>query len=139
MAYNLGNFLRRLALPRSVKHWSLTTLREKLIKIGAKVVRHSKYLTFQMPRCRCRGRCSQQSSSGFSGLVCHRRWFDPHDGYDNAKGVLIPVRRRSLLRGERGKRSLRLSREPGWAEPGVQRQVSPPECPSSLAAGLARQ
>ena len=40
--------VRRLALPRSVKHWSLTTLREKLIKIGAKVVRHAKYVTFQM-------------------------------------------------------------------------------------------
>ncbi len=48
LAYNLGNFLRRLALPRSVKHWSLTTLREKLIKIGAKVVRHAKYVTFQV-------------------------------------------------------------------------------------------
>ncbi len=48
LAYNLGNFLRRLALPRSVKHWSLTTLREKLIKIGGKVVRHAKYVTFQM-------------------------------------------------------------------------------------------
>ncbi len=35
-------------MPKSVKHWSLTTLREKLIKIGAKVVRHSKYVTFQM-------------------------------------------------------------------------------------------
>jgi hypothetical protein len=32
-----------------VKHWSLTTLREKLIKIGAKVVRYVKYVTFQMP------------------------------------------------------------------------------------------
>jgi hypothetical protein len=48
LAYNLGNFLRRLALPRSVRHWSLTTLREKLIKIGAKVVRHAKYVTFQL-------------------------------------------------------------------------------------------
>ncbi len=48
LAYNLGNFLRRLALPRSVKHWSLTTLREKLIKIGAKVVTHSGYVIFQM-------------------------------------------------------------------------------------------
>ena len=48
LAYNLGNFLRRLALPRSVKHWSLTTLREKLIKIGAKVVRHARYVVFQM-------------------------------------------------------------------------------------------
>ncbi len=28
--------------------WSLTTLREKLIKIGATVARHSKYVTLQM-------------------------------------------------------------------------------------------
>ncbi len=48
LAYNLGNFLRRLALPPSVKHWSLTTLREKLIKIGAKVVTHSRYVIFQV-------------------------------------------------------------------------------------------
>ncbi len=48
LAYNLGNFLRRLALPVSVSHWSLTTLREKLIKIGAKVVSRSRYITFQM-------------------------------------------------------------------------------------------
>ena len=48
LAYNLGNFLRRLALPELVKHWSLTTLREKLIKIGANVIRHSRYVIFQM-------------------------------------------------------------------------------------------
>jgi hypothetical protein len=45
---NLANFLRRRALPRSVKHGSLTTLREKLVKIGAKVTQHAKYVTFQM-------------------------------------------------------------------------------------------
>ena len=48
LAYNLANFVRRLALPGSIKHWSLTALREKLIKIGAKVVRHARYVTFQM-------------------------------------------------------------------------------------------
>jgi len=48
LAYNLGNFLRRLALPRSVRHWSLRTLREKLVKIGAKVVRRSRYVRFQL-------------------------------------------------------------------------------------------
>jgi hypothetical protein len=48
LAYNLGNFLRRLALPKSVKQWSLCTLRDKLIKIGAKVIRHSRYIIFQM-------------------------------------------------------------------------------------------
>jgi hypothetical protein len=48
LAYNLANFLRRLALPQGIRHWSLTTLREKLIKIGAKIVRHARYVTFQM-------------------------------------------------------------------------------------------
>jgi hypothetical protein len=48
LAYNLANFLRRLALPQDVEHWSLTTLREKLVKIGAKVTRHAKYVTFQL-------------------------------------------------------------------------------------------
>ena len=48
LAYNLGNFLRRLALPKSVKKWSLRTLRDKLIKIGAKVVTYSRYVTCQM-------------------------------------------------------------------------------------------
>jgi len=48
LAYNLGNFLRGLAFPKSVKKWSLRTLREKLVKIGAKVVRHSRYIIFQM-------------------------------------------------------------------------------------------
>ena len=48
LAYNLGNFLRRLVLPRKIKHWSLRSLLAKLIKIGAKVVRHGGYITFQM-------------------------------------------------------------------------------------------
>ena len=48
LAYNLGNFVRRLALPASVRHRTLTTLREKLIKIGAKVVHHARYVTFQL-------------------------------------------------------------------------------------------
>ena len=48
LAYNLGNFMRTLALPEEVGHWSLTTLREKLVKIGAKVVSHGRYVTFQM-------------------------------------------------------------------------------------------
>jgi len=48
MAYNVGNFLRRLALPKSINDWSLRTMREKLVKIGAKVVSHARYVTFQM-------------------------------------------------------------------------------------------
>src|SRR3954454_22769851 len=48
LAYNIGNFMRTLAMPKTVERWSLTSLREKLIKIGAKVVRHGRYVTFQM-------------------------------------------------------------------------------------------
>src|ERR687896_1933957 len=48
LAYNLANFLRTLALPQEVEHWSLTTLREKLVKIGARIVRHGRYVVFQL-------------------------------------------------------------------------------------------
>ena len=37
-----------LALPKEAEHWSLTTLRDKAVKIGAKVVRHGRYITFQL-------------------------------------------------------------------------------------------
>jgi hypothetical protein len=46
--HNLGNFLRTMATPEAIKNWSLTSLKEKLIKIGAKVVSHSRYVAFQM-------------------------------------------------------------------------------------------
>lgn len=39
---------RRLVLPREIKHWSLRTLITKLIKIGAEIVKHSRYFTFQI-------------------------------------------------------------------------------------------
>ncbi len=48
LACNLGNFMRTLAMPQTAEPWSLTNLREKLIKIGAKVVSHGRYVTFQM-------------------------------------------------------------------------------------------
>ena len=40
--------MRTLALPEAVEQWSLTTLREKLVKIGAKIVRSGRYVVFQM-------------------------------------------------------------------------------------------
>ena len=75
LAYNLANFLRRLALPKPVQHWSLTTLREKLVKIGAKVTRHSKYVI--VPTGRGGGAtatCSPPSSTALRGWQCRRRW-----------------------------------------------------------------
>jgi len=48
LTHNLGEFMRTLATPEPIKDWSLTRLREKLIKIGAKVVGHARYVAFQM-------------------------------------------------------------------------------------------
>ena len=48
LAYNLGNFLRTLVTPEPIRDWSLTSLKQKLIKIGAKVVGHGRYIAFQM-------------------------------------------------------------------------------------------
>jgi Transposase DDE domain group 1 len=48
LAYDLGNFMRALAMPKAAEPWSLTSLREKLIKIGAKVVSHGRYVMSQL-------------------------------------------------------------------------------------------
>jgi hypothetical protein len=48
LAYNMANFFRTLVLPDEIERWSLTTLREKVVKIGAKVIAHARYTGFQM-------------------------------------------------------------------------------------------
>ncbi len=48
LAYNLATFRRILALPEAVKYGSLTSLRRKLVKIGARIVGHGRYVTFQI-------------------------------------------------------------------------------------------
>jgi hypothetical protein len=48
LAYNLGNFLRRLGLPKAVKDWSLSSLQLKLIKIGGRMVCHARRIIFQL-------------------------------------------------------------------------------------------
>jgi hypothetical protein len=58
LAYNPANSLRTLALSQEVEQWLLTTLREKLVKIGARIVRHG-WL--------CQDRCSPRSGAGSSG------------------------------------------------------------------------
>jgi hypothetical protein len=50
LASNLGNFMRTVALPEAVKQWSLPSLREKLVKIGARIVTHGRYVTFQLAK-----------------------------------------------------------------------------------------
>jgi hypothetical protein len=54
LAYNLGNFFRTLVTPEPLHDWSLTSLRKKLIKIGAQVVSHGRYVAFLYGRGRHR-------------------------------------------------------------------------------------
>ena len=61
LAYNLGNFMRTLAMPKPAQPWSLTSLRETLIKIAANVVSHDRHVTSRRPRSRCHDRCSRKS------------------------------------------------------------------------------
>lgn len=61
-AYNLANFLHTRALPDGIETWALTSLRKKLVKIGAKVVRHVRYVIFQMAKVADRGGRDQKTT-----------------------------------------------------------------------------
>ena len=43
LAYNLGNLWRRLVLPTRIGHWSLTSLQQRLVKTGGRLVKHARY------------------------------------------------------------------------------------------------
>jgi hypothetical protein len=42
-AYNLGNLWRRLVLPKRIDHWSLTSLQQRLVKTGGRLIKHARY------------------------------------------------------------------------------------------------
>ena len=43
LAYNLGNLWRRLGLPTRIKSWSLTSIQQRLVKTGGRLVKHARY------------------------------------------------------------------------------------------------
>lgn len=43
IAYNLGNLWRRLVLPKRIENWSLTSLQQRLVKTGGRLVEHARY------------------------------------------------------------------------------------------------
>jgi DDE family transposase len=43
IAYNLRNLWRRLVLPQRIGHWSLTSLQQRLVKTGGRLVKHARY------------------------------------------------------------------------------------------------
>ena len=76
--------MRTLAMPKAAKPWSLTSLREKLIKIGSKVVSHGRYVTFQMADIAVSRQMFQEIPSLIAG--CGRRppW---HEGLWGPRGA----------------------------------------------------
>ncbi len=138
LAYNLGNFLRRLALPRSVKHWSRTALRVKPIKIGAKVVRHVKYGTFQNGRSGGGGRvvrghpATHQAIRGAAAVAATR--------------LSIAIMRKiwqcrpwgwSALRRLTGQRPPRRSDMETWTGSGVEKRAFSEACLLAVGVGLS--
>ena len=69
LAYNLGNFLRRFALPSRISHWSLSSVQLKLIKIGAKVISHSRRTVFQMAEVAVPGELFAEVLARIRGLA----------------------------------------------------------------------
>ena len=43
IAYNLGNLWRRLVLPKGIGNWSLTSLQQRLVKTGGRLIKHARY------------------------------------------------------------------------------------------------
>jgi hypothetical protein len=42
-ACSLGNLWRRLVVPRRIENWSLTSLQQRLVKTGGRLVKHARY------------------------------------------------------------------------------------------------
>ena len=108
LAYNLGNFLRILATPEPIKDWSLTSLKEKLIKIGAKVVSHGRYVAFQMAEAAIRAATVPGDIAAHRnncGRSHHRRRHGTTDGHvfrDNRREDCVQMpRKMDTSRGSR--------------------------------------
>jgi len=43
IAYNLGNLWRRLAVPKRIDTWSLTSFQQRLMKTGGRLIKHARY------------------------------------------------------------------------------------------------
>jgi hypothetical protein len=68
LAYNMANLLRTLVLPTSIADWSLTSLRDRMIKIGAKAVRHARSIILQLAEVAVTGDLWAQMLATIAGL-----------------------------------------------------------------------
>jgi len=110
LAYNLGNFLRQAVLPQAVRHWTLTTLREKLIKIGAKVARHSGKIVFQMAEVAVPRELFRAILEGIQRLRLATVLSGGRKRLNNRRGILETTEEVSRIREKMGVGSLKRHR-----------------------------
>ncbi|MCI0372247.1 MAG: transposase [candidate division NC10 bacterium] len=68
---DLGNLLRRLALPLAIQSWSLTSLRQRLFKTGGRLIRHARYFILQLAESHLTRRLFGQILGRIERLVWH--------------------------------------------------------------------
>ena len=71
IAYNVGNLLRRLALPLAIQSWSLTSLQQRLFKTGGRLIRHAQYFILQLAESQLIQRLFAQIIRRIERLVWH--------------------------------------------------------------------
>ncbi len=71
IAYNLGNLLRRLALPLAIRSWSLTSLQQRLFKTGGRLIRHARYFILQLAESHLTQRLFEQIIGRIERLAWH--------------------------------------------------------------------
>src|SRR5262245_62718748 len=69
--HNLGNLLRRLVLPVTIQDWSLTSLQQRLLKTGARLIRHARYFTLQLAESYLTGPLFRQILRRIERLAWH--------------------------------------------------------------------
>ena len=71
IAYNLGNLLRRLALPLAIQSWSLTSLQQRLFKTAGRLIRHTRYFVLQLAKSYLTGNLFRQILGRIAQLAWH--------------------------------------------------------------------
>ena len=84
LAYNLGNLWRRLGLPHRIKTWSLTSLQQRLMKTGGRLVKHARYYWLLLAEGHLNRRAVWRHAAEDLGAAC-AGWLAPH--LANAKSV----------------------------------------------------
>ncbi len=71
IAYNLGNLLRRLVLPRAIQSWSLTSLQQRPCKTGGRLIRQARYFSLQLAASHVTGSLFGQILGRIERLAWH--------------------------------------------------------------------